>query len=503
MNESTQGGRGAWLGWVGAVALALALGFVIMFVWGPEASDTEPESASGIEPVVAVLPLLDLAGTGDASLASGLVSELQAGLAMVRGLEVRGRLSSSAYTDVNRDAAHAGATVGARAVLDGTVQRTGGTLRVVLRLLDTRDRSTLWSQATESDLVDVFEWRDSVVARVGAALDRPVGPSVLRRLATRSTTLESFEHYSSARFQWAEGAGGDLVEALSEFDLALAADSGFAPTWAAMAHTYSELPRFTRFPAELVRSEGAAAARTALQLDPDGARAHAVLGQILYLYDYDFAAGRSHLERALELEAGNGETLIGLCELEMVSGRMVEAREACDEALAVDPHVFTAAWLDADLSKIEGDYDRSINSLDSLRALYPGYIPLAADVAFTRLLAGDTALGRRDLGYWVELLGGDSSLVAAFWGDDPTAALHELASELSPSASNLAALAALLGETEVGLSAVESAVALREPGATRFLVFPEYSQLRDTPGYESHMAEILSGQRYGEADDSS
>lgn len=468
-----------------------------MLLWGPEASDTESGSTAEIEAVVAVLPLLDLTGTGNAFLAQGLVSELQAGLAMVPGLEVQGRLSSAAYTDVNRDAAHAGATVGARVVLDGTVQHAGGRLRLALRLLDTQDRRELWSEAAEIDLLEMFDWRDSVVARVAGVLARPVGQEVLRRLAKRSTTIESFELYSSGRFRWAEGAGGDMLTALDQYDLALEADPGFAPTWTAIANTYAELPRFTRFPTELVRSDGAAAARTALQLDPDDASAHAALGQILYLYDHDFEGGRSHVERALELDIRSGEGMTRLCELEILEARIAEARAACADASSVEPLSFATAWLKAGLHRLEGDYDLAVRSLDSLRVSYPGYAPLAADVAVTRLLGGESILARRDVLYWIELIGGDARLADALWGDDRPAALNELAAELRPSASNLAAVAALLGEIDIGLRAMETAFELGEPGAVRFPVFPEYAGLRETSTYEALVGEFLSGQRDG------
>ena len=498
MEESNPGVRGSSLGWIGAVFLAAALGFAIMLLRGSDPRATDSEATADVEPVVAVLPLLELTGSGDEVLAMALISELQAGLAMIPGIEVRGRMSSRAYTDVNRDAAHAGATLGARVVLDGTIGNSGGILRLALRLVDTADRRQLWSEVFESRVAGVFEWRDSVVTRVAAVLGVKVDDAVLRRLARRSTTPESFQYYASGRFRWAEGSGGDLLEALTQYGHALAADSGFAPTWTALAHTYAQLPRFTRFPSERVRADGTAAARTALGLDSESARAHAVLGEILYLYDHDYTAGRSHLERALALEPGNGETLVRLCELEMLEGRLRAARSTCGRSLTVDPLSFQAAWLDAGLSRLEGNLDRATTSLDSLRRLYPGYIPLAADVAFARILSGDTLQAHRDVAYWVELLGGDSTLARELWGDDRKTALNRLASELQPAASNLAALAVLLGDHDVALDAVETAVESKEAGAARFPVYPEYAPLRGIARYDSLVAGILSSQRDGD-----
>jgi tetratricopeptide (TPR) repeat protein len=378
------------------------------------------------------------------------------------------------------------------------VRKTGKTLRLSLRLLDTRDRSEIWSHAAETSMASIFDWRDSTVSAVASELGRPIEGSVLRRLAARRTTEQSFEHYAAGRFRWAEGAGGDLVEAMAQYDLALEADSGFAPTWAAMAHAYAELPRFTRFPVELVRADGITAARTALRLDPDGARGHLVLGEILYLYDHDFIGAGSHLSRALELEAENGEALVRLCELRMLEGETEAARDHCARALVADPLSFQAAWLSADLAKIAGDHESAAASLDSLRLLYPDYIPLAADAALTRLLAGDSPEARQGVAYWFQLLGGDAERAYGLWGDDPRAALVRLASDLDPEASNLAALGALLGEREIAIAAAESAVEAGLPGAVRFLVFPEFDGLRGTARFDALVAEILSGPRDGD-----
>ena len=83
------------------------------------------------------------------------------------------------------------------------------------------------------------------------------------------------------------------------------------------------------------------------------------------------------------------------------------------------------------------------------------------------------------------------------WGDGRRAALAQLASELRPSASNLAALAALLGDEDVAIDAVEEAFELREPAAIRFPVFPEYAGLRGNPRYDALVEKILSGRRDG------
>lgn len=104
--------------------------------------------------------------------------------------------------------------------------------------------------------------------------------------------------------------------------------------------------RFSRFPVESVRHKGAATARTALRIDPGGADAHAVLGEIQFLYERDYAGSRAHLERAVEADA----------------------------------FAFHAAWLQSNLQELRDNFGGALAGVDSLRSMFPEYLPLSANV---------------------------------------------------------------------------------------------------------------------------
>lgn len=460
------------------VATLVVVGTVLMMnIRGSSQPDTAPPSSPA--PVIAVLPLIDLAAVSDDYFNDGLAAEIAAGLAAVAGMEVRGRVSAGAYRDVNRDAGRVGAELGVSVVLDATVRRAGGRLRVAARLVDTRSGEVVWTAVQDTAMTAWFAARDEIVGGVARALGLEAGDETRRRLERRRTGVDALDLYALGRFGWAEQESGDLLEAVAFYQLAIEADSTFAPSWIALAEAYSLLPRFTRFPVENVREEGAAAARTALRLDPDAADAHAVLGEILYLYERDVPGGRSHLMRAIELDPGNGEALARLCELEMYDGRLDEAEAACRRGAMMEPLSFRISWLQADLLKLNGDLEGALLRLDSLRYLSPGYAPLAADVAFTGLLAADSTRAFDDLSYWIALLGGDDTLAAEWFSGGRSIALRRLAEEVDPAPSDLAALAALAGDNPMALAAVRAALRDRDPGSLRFGVYPEYETLRE------------------------
>jgi len=475
---------------IGLPAVALLLGVALAFYMTPGSGSSDAPVSQVPQPVVAVLPLIDLDGLRNEAFNQGFIDEVGAGLAMVQGLELRGRSSAQTFTDVNRDAGLAGALVGASVVLDATSRRSAGRFRVAARLIDTRSGAVVWSGVQDTLLAEWFVARDAIVEGVSTALGLNVDEDVRRRLFRRRTDIDAFGLYTMGRFGWAEGEGGDLLEAISYYDRAIAADSTFSPVWTALSDAYVTLPRFTRFPVDRVRQEGAAAVRTALLIDPDAAAAHAVLGEILFLYERDYSGGRAHLERALELDPGSGDVLASLCELSIYEGRLSDAEGVCRRAVEVDVFAFHGAWLEANLRRLQGHFDESLTGLDSLRSMFPDYVPLAMDVLLTRLLAGDSVHIPDELHTWVGLLGGSDQLAADLSGDNTVAALRRLASDIDPAPSELAALSSLLGDYPMALEAAARAVRERDPGSLRFGVFPEFASLRELNEFQAILDEL-------------
>ncbi len=487
---------------VGATGLACVLLAVAAGLGTVDGSRPEPSAPAAVgTPRIVVLPLIDIDGGGERYFVEGLTGELAAALSMIEGVEVRGRVSAVGFVDVNRDAAALGRRLGGDVVLDGTIRRYGGRLRLGVRLVDASTGTPVWSTSLDTTRAALFALRDDAVRGVARALGlgQP-DDRVLRRLDRRRTSAEAFDLYLLGR-QRGSGARGDLLEAASYFHLAIEADSGFAPAWTALAEAYATLPRFTRFPPDRARGEGAAAARTALRLEPDAAAAHTVLGEILYLYEHDWAGARSHLERAVELDPGGAEPRERLCELSLILGEFGAAESACGEALKRDPLAFRPAWTATWIDRSTGDLDAALASLDSLASAHPDFEPLIADRALARLVAGDTAALKDHLADWFVLLGPAeladtlATGLAGAWPPEPggsrasRAVLARVEADLEPSAVHLAALLSLFGDRERASEVAVVALAGRMPEALRLGVFPEYSGLHEHDELRRALAE--------------
>ena len=491
-----------WERYVGAAGLACVLLAVAAGL--RTADDGRPEPARPIAaatPRIVVLPLIDIDGGGDRYFVEGLTAELAAALAMIEGVEVRGRASAVGFVDVNRDAAALGRRLGGDVVLDGTVRRYSGRLRLGVRIVEASTGNSVWSTSLDTTRAALFPLRDEAVRGVVGALGLgPPDDRILRRLDRRRSSAEALDLYMLGRHR-GSGSRGDLLEAASYFHLAIEADSGFAPAWTALAEAYATLPRFTRFPPDRARGEGAAAARTALRLEPDAAAAHTVLGEILYLYEHDWAGARSHLERAVELDPGQADPRERLCELSLILGEVDEAEAACAEALNRDPLAFRPAWTGTWVDRSSGNLEAALAGLDSLAKAHPDFEPLVADHAITRLVAGDTAALHGHLAAWFALLTSPeladtlaTALVEA-WPPEPggsavvRAALARVEVDLDPSAVHLAALLSLFGDRERASEIAVAALADRMPGAIGLGVFPEFSALHEHDEFRRALAE--------------
>src|SRR5690348_954891 len=121
---------------------------------------------------VAVLPLLDEGGgaAGDQYFSDGLSEELISELTRIEGLKVIGRNSSFQFRGDTGDSKTIGAKLGVATLLEGTVRRDGGRLRIVVELINAANGSSLWSQVYDRELKDIFDVQSDIAHSVAAAM---------------------------------------------------------------------------------------------------------------------------------------------------------------------------------------------------------------------------------------------------------------------------------------------------------------------------------------------
>ncbi len=268
-------------------------------------SEAEEAAGAGIESV-AVLPFANIGGDPeDEPFSDGLAEELGNTLAQVEGLRVAARSSAFAFKGRDVDVRRVGEELGVGSIVEGSVRRAGGTVRISAQLSRTSDGFRLWSDSWERALTaaNVFAIQDEITSEIARALTRELRPEAMLGFSGRRTTdLQAYDLYLLGRHRWATRDAGAVREAIEYYEQAIARDSGFALAWAGLADAWEVLPFYDRTVGGLEAYPHAVrAADRALALAPDLAEANAARGILATEYELDLEAGERLLSHALTL----------------------------------------------------------------------------------------------------------------------------------------------------------------------------------------------------------
>jgi tetratricopeptide (TPR) repeat protein len=231
-----------------------------------------------------------------------MAEELIHVLGKAGGLRVAGRASSFAFRGTDPDAREVGQKLNVGAVLEGSLQRSGDTLRVIARLVDAGSDSTLWSQQYDKSVRDVFALQDELTASIVRELRVHLAAAGSAAGPAGTADVEAYEFYLQGRYAWNQRTPESVRRAIEFFKRSIACDSNYARAYAGLADAYNVQGALLYEPFAAVQAQAKAAAMKALALDPDLAEAHTALGFVLMFYDWDGDGAKRELERAIALD---------------------------------------------------------------------------------------------------------------------------------------------------------------------------------------------------------
>jgi TolB-like protein/tetratricopeptide (TPR) repeat protein len=190
-------------------------------------------ATSAQEKTIAVLPFIDLSEKKDQEYFSdGLSEELIDLLAKTPGLEVTARTSSFYFKGRQATIAEIAKTLNVANIIEGSVRKSGNTLRVSAQLIRASDGVNLWSETFDRDLKDVFKLQDDIARGVVEKLKLTLLSSASDS-AANTASMEAYSLYLQGRYFLAGDSESDLSRAQDFFQKAVALDPGYASAWAA------------------------------------------------------------------------------------------------------------------------------------------------------------------------------------------------------------------------------------------------------------------------------
>ena len=352
----------------------------------PPASIT-PTAAIADDNSIAVLPFVNMSSDQEQEYFSdGLSEELLNLLAQVPQLRVIARTSSFSFKDKQADIAEIARKLNVAHVLEGSVRKSGDTLRITAQLIRTADSSHLWSQTYDRPMTDVFKVQDEIAANV-------VNELKIKLLGTapkaKTTDPKAYALFLQARAIGRQGTAAAFEQALSLYQQALALDPAYTAAWVGLAGAYGKQVDYGwRRADEGIRLAREATAK-ALAVDPEYAPAHAQLGWIAIYYDRDLAGAARYLEHALALEPANPDITGTAGVLARRLGRFDQAIEIADHLVARDP-VSADGHFDLGLAySYAGRLDEAVAEFRTALGLSPGYSYAHAIIGEVLLQKGD------------------------------------------------------------------------------------------------------------------
>ena len=311
--------------------MVAALSYQLLFRGAPTVVSHEIKS-------IAVLPLENLSGDpAQEYFADGMTEALISNLAQIRALSrVISRTTVMRYKGSGKSLQEIARELNVDAVIEGTVQRSGGRVRVTARLIPAATDSPLWARDYERDLSDVLKLQSDLARTVADEIRIQVTPEERARLAAaRNINPQAHEAYLLGRYL-SRTNEEDLRQAIGHFERAIQLAPDYSAAYAGLSDAWMRRGVFGAKNRKEVMPLARDAALKAVALDPQLPEGHVALGFVKTL-DWDWAGAEQEIARALELDPNSAEAHERYGDLLMALERHDEAIREIDRAEKLDP----------------------------------------------------------------------------------------------------------------------------------------------------------------------
>ncbi len=286
------------------------------------------------KPSIAVLPFKNLSGDPEQEYFSdGITEDIITALSRIRQFFVIARNSTFAYKGTSPDVRQVAKELGARYILEGSVRKAAGRVRISAQLIEGSTGNHVWAERYDRDLEDVFAVQDEITQTVVGAIEPELVKSELHRARIKPPEdLHARDCYYRGVWHLNRRTKEDFTEARRLFERATELDPNYGPAYAGIVENYF----YQRISGYTERDSESAfrAARKAVELDDEDSSAHLALGRV-YHTEGDTVAAIAEYETAIQLNPSSAWAHYNLGAGLIHSGR----------AEVAIPHLYTALRL--------------------------------------------------------------------------------------------------------------------------------------------------------------
>lgn len=318
---------------LGILAVCISAGYIYWQRY------SRPSSASSRRIMLAVMPFDNLTGDSEQDfLSDGLTEEMITQLGSLRSerLGVIARSSVMGFKHGDRRLEEIGRQLGVQYVLEGSVRRSSGRVRITAQLIQVKDQSHLWAASYDRGVQDLLALEGEVAAVIAKEVQLELPPQQPTSPGSASPNPETHEAYLKGQYFLSKRTTESLGKAIESFRQVLQKDPNYAPAHAALASSYVVIGSGESFPGDTFE-KARLAAKKALELDGSLAEAHAALALIAQNHDWNFEESEKEFKRAIALNPSYATARHWFSFGLAATGRFDEADAQMKQARELDP----------------------------------------------------------------------------------------------------------------------------------------------------------------------
>jgi len=343
------------------------------------------------EPSVAVLPFVNMSSDPEQEYFSdGISEEILNVLTRIPKLKVAARTSSFQFKGQNLDIATIGKQLQVNHLLEGSVRKSGNTLRITAQLIETETGFHLWSETFDRSPEDVFAIQDEIAAAIAVELRALLSGDIGK--SSTPVDMHAYELYLKGRGMVARRKPADILEGINTLNQAIEIEPEYAPALATLAKAYVVLPWFSnKIPVGEAREQARKLAQESLEIDPQNIEALAVLAIVYNELDINPKGAIELLERAVELNPGSVVANNFLGDVYIRVGDIENALKYELRAAELDPLGPVQLTDLASIRLLQGEYDRVLSLTNRALALDPTFLHALTYQTWAYYFLGDTS----------------------------------------------------------------------------------------------------------------
>jgi TolB-like protein/Flp pilus assembly protein TadD len=451
---------------------------------------------------IAVLPFVNLSGDKDQEYFSeGLTEEILNSLTEIEGLQVSGRMSAFSFLGKDTDLGTIARKLDVATILEGSVRRSGRTVRITVQLINAVTGFEVWSKSYDRDLGDVLKLQTDIATAVAGALKVTLLGDVSAKIELGGTqnpaALDAFLR-ASKKFESLGDPSKDYPAAIAEYTEAIALDPSYALAFAGRSNALSGYAaEFAAGAAQREAFEKAEAdARRAIALAPQLAQAHMALAAVFEEGTLrDFEQANEEYERAVALAPGDAQVLrvSGVFAAQM--GHFDAAVAATRRAVVLDPLAAASRSALGIALYTARRYGEAASTFAEVLSLDPEYRDIYGERGLALFGLGDLdgtrAVCESERDFWLS-----QQCLAVVYDKlgrhaDAQAELTKIEAAYGDAdAYQYATIYAQWGDRAKALDWLDTAMRLRDPGLIQLKTDPLMDPLRQEPRFQAILREL-------------